>query len=159
MILTRSARAVVLGFLASLALLVSGLGLAAPAQAADTYINGTKISALPSGKLDASAFLGSYDRSSCTFVAYGWVRYSDDTVYVRDDCADGIAGAVRIGWRQNGTYTSYVCANRNGAGTIAKCTINWPEGSGAVKSFAAGLASPSSNPNQWQWGSYVAIYD
>jgi hypothetical protein len=136
------------------------LGFASPAQAADTYVYGTKVSAssVPNPG-NAGSFLGDVNRTSCIYKASGIVRFSDDAVFVADQCADGTGAAARVGWKVNGIVYSYRCVNNFGAGTIAMCDLNWPEGGAVVKTLVAGLNTPSSVPGQWQWGTYVSFAD
>ena len=143
--------------LAVLATLVFVIAPVSRADAVTTWINGDRVSFTPG---DAYAFLGDRERVTCTWRAYVTIVKEGDHIYVRDDCADGIAAVGLVQWvGSGGSDERRYCVNRHGNGTIAHCNLDWPEGGSTIKTFVAGLETPSPVEGQWQWGTYVPIYD
>lgn len=129
------------------------LASATPAQAAETVIYGTRIAnaSIPTN-MNAQSTLASFDRSKCAFRSAALIRISDKTVYVGDQCADGIPAAARVGWNINGTPTSFLCVNNGGVSTTAVCRVPWPDSRTVVKTVIAGLWWADPDARQWQWG-------
>lgn len=57
-----------------------------------------------------------------------WVSLADDTVTVRDHCADGNPVMARITMKVNGQNKDWFCYNKSGSGTVVVCDYDWPEG-------------------------------
>lgn len=105
--------------------------VAAPANAATYWLVGVEVSGIPSGTW--GPVWGRNGRDTDCLYDTGWggrgvIKHDGDYMYVRDMCADGASTLMQLTILSgSGTGDHYICRNKHGKGSWARCNFDWPE--------------------------------
>lgn len=93
--------------------------------------------------------------------SYVEVRKSDDTVWVKDICADGMSATAKVTTYDEAGHDvrHRKCRNPYGKGTWAKCDFNWEDNDATGKALTPGVYDGESGYEFWDYGWTTYFWD